>query len=120
MLLNEKKYSVEYDKLISGGRHPIDVTVISIEANQGILRRGTVLSHVVTEAFDGYKVLGENKTDAKFIIADDVDTESTDDMVPVTVYKSGGFNANALIADEGYDIPTSIFENLRSVGIFIE
>lgn len=137
-ILNQSAYSVEYDKLISSGKHPADITVIEVESNQGILKRGTVLSHVITdaveaaeasgdipaieavEAFDGYRVLGTNKTDAKYIVSDEVDTISTDDTVPVTVYKSGNFNAPALIADADYEIPTSVYETLRDVGIFVD
>lgn len=118
-LQNQEAYAVSYDKLISSGRHPIDVTVIDVESGQGILKRGTVLSHVVTEAFDGYRVLGTDKTDAKFIVTDDTDTTSDDSTVQVTVYKSGEFNADALIADENYEIPASVYENLRHVGIFV-
>lgn len=132
-VLNSDAYKVEYDNLISSGNHPIDVTVVNVESGHGVLKRGTVLSHVVVEAveavgdtpaveaFVGYRVLGTNKTDAKFIIADDVDTTTTSGSnVPVTVYKSGGFNANALIADANYTIPTSVYEKLRTVGIFID
>lgn len=138
-LLNKDEYTVDYDKLISSGKHPVDVTVVNVESGQGVLRRGTVLSHVVVQAveaqeavgntpaveavdgFDGYRVLGTNMEDAKYVIAEDVDTTSTSgNSIPVTVYKSGGFNASALIAEPGYTIPTSVYETLRTVGIYID
>lgn len=127
-LLNKDEYTVSYDELITG-KHPIDVTVVNVESGQGVIKRGTVLSHVVVQAvdnnpavkaFDGYRVLGTDKTDAKYIVAEDVDTTTTlGSNIPVTVYKSGGFNAKALIADTSYTIPTSVYETLRTVGIFI-
>ena len=138
-LLNKDEYTVNYDKLISDGKHPIDVTVVNIESGQGFIKRGTVLSHVIVqaveaqeangqnpeveavEAFDGFRVLGTGKTDAKYIVAEDVDTTATSGSnVPVTVYKSGGFNAKALIAEPNYTIPTSVYETLRTVGIYID
>ena len=126
-LLNKDEYTVDYDKLISSGKHPVDVTIVNVESGQGVLKRGTVLSHVVIQAvenidgFDGYRVLGTNMEDAKFVIAEDVDTTSNaGNSIPVTVYKSGGFNAGALIAEPGYTIPARVYETLRTVGIYID
>lgn len=119
-LLNQNAYEVGYDKLVSSGRHPLDVTIINVEANQGVLKRGTVLAHVDIEEFNGYRVLSTEYEDAKFIVADDVNTSSEESTVSVTVYKSGTFNASALIADDDYTITSATCEKLREVGIFIE
>jgi predicted acyltransferase (DUF342 family) len=121
-LLNNKSYDVMPDKLIIDFRHPLDIKTVQVAANQGTLKRGTVLS-IVEPTLD-YVVFGSalaagQTAKANCIIADDVLTTATDAKVTVVVYISGNFNKNELIIAEGSTLDAAQVENLRNAGIFV-
>jgi hypothetical protein len=121
-LLNNKSYDVMPDKLIIDFRHPLDIKTVQVAANQGTLKRGTVLS-IVEPTLD-YVVFGSALTagqtaKANCIIADDVLTTATDPKITVVVYISGNFNKNELIIAEGSTLDAAQVENLRNAGIFV-
>lgn len=119
-LLNKTSYEVTPDKLIIDGKHPIDVKVVPIKANQGIIQRGTVLSLTDTNE---YIVLGtkleepQTLSNANCIVAETVDTDSLENMVPAQVYISGHFNQNAFIGKS--NLEARDVEDLRVAGIFV-
>lgn len=121
-LLNNTLYDVTPDKLIIDSKHPLDVKIISIKANQGTVKRGTLLSLTNT---DEYIVFGTTLVDpqtsskANCIIADDVDTVSAAASVNAVVYISGHFNKNAFIVKEGSTMDAGDMEDLRAAGIFV-
>lgn len=120
--LNSTAYTVESDKLIVDGKHPIDVNVVSIAVNQGTVKRGTVLSITNTNE---YIVLGtalvnpQTSAKANCVVAEDVDTTGASGTVAVEVYLSGHFNKNVLLAKDGYSIAAADIEDLRTSGIFV-
>lgn len=121
-LLNSTSYEVVPDKLIIDSKHPLDVKIVSIKANQGTVKRGTVLSLTDT---DEYLVFGtalvapQTSSKANCVVADEVDTTSTGTTVPVPAYISGHLNKNVLIVKDGSSLASSDIENLRTAGIFV-
>lgn len=121
-LMNKPSYDVTPDKLIIDFRHPLDINTVQVAANQNTLKRGTVLSIVEpTKDYVVYgSVLAEGQTaKANCIIADDVDTTSTEAKVTAVVYISGNFNKNELIVKDGSTLDASNIEHLRNAGIYV-
>lgn len=121
-LLNNELYAVTPDNLIYDSKHPIDVKNISVAANQGTVKKGTVLALTNT---DEYLVFGtalvapQTSSKANCIVTEDVDTTSTGTTVNLTVYISGSFNKNALLVKTGSSLAASDIEDLRAAGIFV-
>ncbi|BCJ98104.1 head decoration protein [Anaerocolumna chitinilytica] len=122
-LLNQDSYEVKPDKLIYDSKHPIDVKTIKLKANQGIVKRGTVISLVSPTndyiVFGTTLTSGQDSSKANGIISDDVDTTSTTGDVTAVVYISGHFNRNELIVAAGHELSLTDEETLRAVGIFL-
>lgn len=122
-LLNNTSYEVVPDKLIIDSRHPLDVKTVKINANQGIIKRGTVLSFVEPTAeyivFGTTLAEGQTSSKANCIVADTIDTTSIGDTVVATVYISGNFNKNELIIADVSTLSSSAIEELRTSGIFV-
>jgi hypothetical protein len=121
-LMNKPSYEVTPDKLIIDFRHPLDIKTVQLAANQGTVKRGTVISIVdPTHDYVVYgSVLAEGQTaNANCIIADDVDTTSTEAKVTVVVYISGNFNKNELIIKDGSTLDATNIEHLRNAGIYV-
>jgi len=122
MLLNQTSYEVVPDKLIIDSKHPLDVKTVKIKTNQGIVKRGTILSLVSpTNEYVVYgSTLQEGETSkANCVVSDEVDTTSTGTDVVVTVYISGNLNRNELIVKEGATLSAASIEELRASGIFV-
>jgi hypothetical protein len=121
-LMNKPSYEEAPDKLIIDFRHPLDIKTIQLAANQGTVKRGTVISSVdPTHDYVVYgSVLTEGQTaKANCIIADDVDTTSTDAKVTAVVYISGNFNKNEFIVKDGSTLDATNIEHLRNAGIYV-
>ncbi len=121
-LMNKPSYEVTPDKLIIDFRHPLDIKTVQLVANQGTVKRGTVLSLV--NPTNNYVVYGsalpEGQTaKANCIIADDVDTVSTEAKVTAVVYVSGNFNKNELIVKNDSTLDDMNIEHLRNAGIYV-
>lgn len=111
--LDETIGSVGYDNLIHGLYPGAEVFHVEVAAGQGVLKRGTLLA----TADGGMKKISSATTGkANAILADDIDTGS--ETVAVA-YRTGHFNANALIVADGYTITAADKEALRSVGILL-
>lgn len=120
--LNNTLYEVTPDKLIIDSSHPIDVKVISLSANQGTVKRGTVISLTNTAeyiVFGAALVDPQTSSKANCIIADEVDTTSQAATVTAVAYISGHYNKNELIVKEGSSLAVVDIEDLRNAGIFI-
>lgn len=117
-LLNEKAFTVGYDKLISGIKHPVDVKGIDLQANIGALKRGTVIAKNATGEF---VVCGsaESGLTAKYILESDVDTTSTESTVTAVVYRSGDFSSDALIVAGNYMLSENDIQELELVGNYV-
>jgi hypothetical protein len=119
--MNSTSYTVTPDKLIIDSKHPIDVKVVSIAANQGSIKRGTVLSFTNTKeylVFGTTLVAPQTSAKANCIVAESVDTTSSNATVSIEIYISGNFNKNELIVKAESSLAASDLEDLRSSGIF--
>lgn len=122
ILMNNTSYSVAPDKLVVDSKHPIDVKIISVAANQGTIKRGTVLSLTNTNE---YLVFGtelqapQTSAKANCVVAADTDTTSTSGTVPVEVYIAGNLNKNVMTVKDGSSLAATDIEDLRNSGIFV-
>ena len=111
--LDETLGTVGYDNLINGLTPGAEVFSVQIKAGQGVLERGTLLA-----ATDGgmVKVSAATTGKANAVLAETVDAT---EAVTGIAYRTGHFNANALIVADGYEITAADKEALRVAGILI-
>lgn len=113
--LDENLGSVGYDNLINGMNPGAEVFSVQIAAGQGVLERGTLLA----TAEGGMVKIGTATTGkANAVLADAVDTGNGEAVTGIA-YRTGHFNANALIVADGYEITAADKEALRVAGILI-
>ena len=128
--LDETLGNVGFDNLIHGLFPPVEVFSVQIAAGQGVLERGSLLA----VGDDGMELISSTTTGkANAVLAEPVDTggpaaqeeedgtEDGADAEPVTAiaYRTGHFNANALIVAEDYEITAEDKEALRMAGILL-
>jgi hypothetical protein len=111
--------STTYDRLF-GTMPGVDVQVksVTVAADQGVLKRGTVLG-IVTATGKAVVVNSANNDGsqtADCILTDDVDTTGGD--VVATAYSAGTFNRSALIFG-GTDTADKHETRLRELGIYL-
>ena len=109
------------DNLINSTTPPAITTGIRVRANQGVLRRGTVMS--ISSLNNEMVVLGRNAAGGETltpncILTDPVDT-GTGAAVPSTAYRTGHFNRQALITHGGRALTRAEEETLRNGGILL-
>lgn len=106
--------SMSYDNLIHGTYPAAEVFAVELAAGQGKLERGTLLAKN-----DGgmVKISAATTGKANAVLADPIDT--TGGAVVGVAYRTGHFNANALIVGDGYEITAADKEALRAVGILL-
>ena len=105
--------SAEFENLFNSAYPQADVFGVELAAGQGILERGTLLA-----ASDGgmVKISAATTGKANAVLAETVNTaEATYGQA----YRTGHFNANALIVAEGYEITAADKEALRVAGILV-
>lgn len=106
--------SMGFDNLFNGLTPAAEVFHVQLAEGQGVLERGTLLA----SADGGMVIIGADTTGkANAVLADPVDTDNGE--VLGVAYRSGHFNANALIVADGYEITAADKEALRVVGILI-
>lgn len=113
--LDENLGAVGSDNLINGVNPPAEVFSVELAANQGVLKRGTLLA---TAEGGMVKITAETTGKANAVLADDVDTGNGDTVVAVA-YRTGHFNTNSLIVADGYEITAADKEALRAAGILL-
>lgn len=113
--LDENLGTVGYDNLIASVTPCNEVFHVNLAANQGVLKRGTLLATA-----DGgmVKISSTTTGKANAVLADDVDT-GTGSAVVGLAYRTGHFNANSLIVADGYTITAADKEALRVAGILL-
>lgn len=122
---DESLGTMTYDNLIASTALPLLTAPRQIKANQGTLKRGTLLALSSGTAGTGEMVLfgtaaGSNETlTANAVLCDDVDT-GTSEAVTALVYLTGHFQKDGLTVKEGGKVKATDFEALRGVGIIIE
>lgn len=113
--LDENLGAVGFDNLINGMYPPAEPFSVKVKANQGILKRGSLLATGESEL----ELISDTTTGkANAVLAEDVDT-GTDEAVAAIAYRTGHFNSNALIVKDEYTITAADKEALRSVGILL-
>lgn len=115
-LMNKDAYSVQPDRLIYDGRHPVDAknVVVSITAEDGgVIKRG----QIIDEADGVYKLHAEAGVPS-CIAAEDVEYVADDTDVIVPCYITGTYHADAVIASP--ELTESNVEALRANGIFLK
>lgn len=111
--LDENLGYVGYDNLVNGIAPGAEVFSVQIAAGQGVLERGTLLAST-----DGgmVKISAATTGKANAVLAEAVDAT---EAVTGIAYRTGHFNANALIVADGYEITAADKEALRVAGILI-
>ena len=119
MLLNRDAYEVKPDNLIISSKHPTDIKIIKVKANQGVLERGTVFS-LIDNNYVVYGSASNSIENANCILSDRIDTTSDgEEEVAVSVYISGHFNSNELSLYPGTSLDLKSKETLRMLGIYL-
>lgn len=124
--LTEKIAEINYDNLVYSTDVNLLTTGIVVAANQGVLKRGTLLA----KASDNKMVIlgteltkgeGDSATtetpSADCILCDEIDTTSGD--VDTVGYIQGHFNVDSLIAKDSYSISEADKDLLRKKGILL-
>ena len=126
--LDENLGNVDYDKLFVDNVPEADVVTVKLAASQGVLVRGTLVSGTPGGNLSAVaKALGDTVTVAEsagtmnytsvFVLADDVDTGTSDAVVAVA-YRTGHFNRAALVT-KSYTLTAADEECLRGKGILL-
>lgn len=108
--------SIAPDNLIGGHEVELLTAGVLMLAGQGTLKRGSVIGIVGGKGKLCDSAASDGSQTAKFVLAGDVDTTGADQMA--VCYRTGKFNREALIFGVN-GAPSSIDEDLRSVGIFL-
>lgn len=111
--LDENLGAVGFDNLIHSAYPPAEVFSVELAADQGVLKRGTLLS---TAEGGMVKISAGTTGKANAVLADDVDTSENTTGI---AYRTGHFNANSLIVADGYEITAADKEALRTAGILL-
>lgn len=119
-LVNETVADVGFDNLFHSTYPAAEVYQVELTKSKGVVKRGSLL--VAGEA--GTLELASTSNNegggkAVAILADDVDTNAELDKIYGVAYRTGHFNANALILDEGASINAKDKEALRGLGILL-
>lgn len=106
------------DNLIVDSNIPIQLKGVTLAANQGELKRGSVIGIITVSGLGKLttKTSSDGSQTAKYILADD--TTIGDEDVVVQCYESGKFNRFALTLG-GSDEVSEHEDDLRKYGIFL-
>jgi len=104
--------NAEYDNLIAGVFPAATTFMVTLSAEQGVVKRGTVLAGTAAAA----TVMAANKTPFA-VLADETDT--TNGAEAAIAYRTGHFIKNGLIVANGYTLSAADIETLRGKGILI-
>ena len=87
---------------------------VTIKANAGALKRGTVLA---VDADNKMVVLGSGTGTANCVLCDDTEVGTSD--VKALAYRAGHFTVEKLHMAEGYTMTAADKANLRDAGILV-
>ncbi len=102
------------DGLVYGLNPATEAFMVTIKANAGALKRGTVLA---VDADGKMVVLGSGTGTANCILCDDVVVGDAD--VKAAAYRAGHFAVEKLTVASGYTIKATDKEALRDAGILL-
>lgn len=126
--LYENLGTVEYDKLFVENTPDADVVTVKLAANQGVLKRGTLLSgtpggnfSIVSKALADTVTVADSSGTINpvtaYVLADETDTGTSDPVVAIA-YRTGHFNRAALVLSS-YTLTAADEEFLRGKGILL-
>lgn len=112
--LMSKAGSVEQDNLFARILPPAETTGVTIAAGSAetTYKRGTVLA----AGTDGKCAIMNTGLSPAYILAEDV-TVGTDADAAAVAYRTGCFNAEAVIVADGYELTVADKDALRKYGI---
>ena len=102
------------DGLVYGLNPKTEAFMVTIKANAGTLKRGTVLA---VDADNKMVVLGSGTGTANCVLCDDTEVGATD--VVAAAYCAGHFAVEKLAVASGYTITAADKAALRDVGILV-
>ena len=102
-----------YDNLINSTDPGVECFHVTLKSGQGVLERGTLLA---TGSSGLEKISSGTTGKANAILAETIDTA---EGTVALAYRTGHFNANALIVANGYTITDADKEALRVAGILL-
>lgn len=102
------------DGLVYGLNPKTEAFMVTIKANAGALKRGTVLA---VDADNKMVVLGSGTGTANCVLCDDTEVGASD--VVAAAYRSGHFTVEKLSVASGYTITAADKAALRDVGILV-
>ena len=102
------------DGLVCGVNPATEAFMVTIKANAGALKRGTVLA---IDSTGKMVVLGSGTGTANCILCDDIEVGSAD--VVAAAYRAGHFAVEKLTVASGYTIKAADKEALRDAGILL-
>jgi hypothetical protein len=102
------------DGLVYGLNPKTEAFMVTIKANAGALKRGTVLA---VDADGKMVVLGSGTGTANCILCDDTEVGASD--VVAAAYRGGHFAVEKLAVASGYTITAADKAALRDVGILV-
>ena len=103
------------DNLIADDKHTLATGTVTVKAQEGNLKRGTILMRDTNNKF---VVADTSAGTAEVILAEDVDAKGNSDVV-ARVYVSGDFKAESLIVASGYTLAEADKVALKNAGIYI-
>jgi hypothetical protein len=115
--LDENIGTVDYDGLIVTNEPVADVVTVTLEASQGVLARGTVITGAAGGELSA-AAAALVATNAVYILADETDT-GTGTAVTATAYRTGHFARNKLSTDGSYTLVAADEEIMRNAGILL-
>ncbi len=111
--LSKKTAAMEPDDLVVGTQPPLRTVGATVKGGAGELKRGTIMAKGADGLLD---ILGKDtEAEAYGILTDDINAADGDQ--PAVIYISGKFNANKMIAADGYTITEKDKDTLRKYGI---
>lgn len=103
------------DNLINSNVPVADVVTVSLAASQGVLTRGSVVTGTAGTALSLAKA-ALVATNATYVLAEDVDATSATTGI---AYRTGHFNADALVVASTYTLTAADKQVLRAQGILV-
>lgn len=105
------------DKLIASNILPIFSEGITLAANQGVLKRGTLIGALNGKGYLTGSTIDTTAVGVTGVLTDDVDTGTDVAGVIATVYLTGVFNPAALVLHASATLDTYKLE-MRKLGMF--
>lgn len=115
--LDENIGTVDYDGLIVTNEPVADVVTVTLEASQGVLARGTVITGAAGGGLSA-ATAALVATNAVYILADETDT-GTGTAVTATAYRTGHFARNKLSTGGSYTLVAADEKIMRNAGILL-